>query len=55
MNMYKYLVMECRKEQKLIQDARRIMGRAEREGAAMCTVPRRMLEALIEKAQRPHD
>ena len=39
----------------LIVDAKRILDCAEREGIGMCYVPFWLLEALIEKATRPHD
>ena len=42
-------------DHELIRDAQRILDRAEREGIGMCYVPYWILEALIEKAQRPHD
>lgn len=42
-------------DHELIVDAKRILDRAEREGIGMCHVPLWMLEALIERATRPHD
>jgi hypothetical protein len=42
-------------DHELIAEARIILGRAEREGIGICRLPIWMLEALIEKAQRPHD
>lgn len=42
-------------EQQLLIDAQRIIDRAVREGNGYCTIPRWMLEQLMEKAVRPHD
>lgn len=42
-------------EQQLLIDVQRIIDRASREGTAYCTIPRWMLEQLVEKATRPHD
>jgi hypothetical protein len=38
-----------------IQDAQQLVARAKREGSAYLFVPVAMLEALIERATRPHD
>jgi hypothetical protein len=39
----------------LLTEAQCILDRAEREGIGICRLPIWMLEALIERAQRPHD
>lgn len=42
-------------EHRLIAAAQQIIERGKREGVAIVAVPRWLLEALVEKASRPHD
>lgn len=42
-------------DHKLLAEIQHLLARAQREGCQYVYCPRTLLEALVEKAQRPHD